>query len=101
MSSLRFLRHPEGNSPKDLQTQNHVITRNNIEQEVQKSTQSDVVIPNKLSNCETCHGLLRHFVLLPDTSPRHKRDSVSAKYVLRTAYRFGRQLRTLLGSSSQ
>ena len=62
MSSLRFLRHSEGNSPKDLQTQNHVITRNNIEQEVQKSTQSDVVIPNKLSNCETCHGLLRHFV---------------------------------------
>ena len=48
--------------PKDLQTQNHVITRKNIEQEMQKSTQSDVVIPNKLDNGETCQGLLRRFV---------------------------------------
>ena len=55
-------RHPEGNSPKDLQTQNHVITRKNIEQEMQKSTQSDVVIPNELGNGETCQGLLRRFV---------------------------------------
>ena len=41
-------RHPEGDSPKDLQTQNHVITRKNIEQEVQKLVRSDVVIPNEL-----------------------------------------------------
>ena len=46
-------RHPEGDKPKDLQTQNHVITRKNIEQEMQKSTQSDVVIPNKLGNSNT------------------------------------------------
>ena len=56
-------RHPEGDSPKDLQTQNHVITRKNIEQEMQKSTQSDVVIHNKLGNGETCQGL-RHWRLL-------------------------------------
>ena len=55
-------RHPEGDSPKDLQTQNHVITRKNIEQEMQKSTQSDVVISNELGNGETCQGLLRRFV---------------------------------------
>ena len=69
-------RHPEGtraqalrcepypfnasvNSTKDLQTQNHVITRNNIKQIMPKYTQSDVVIPNKLDNGETCLGL-RH-----------------------------------------
>ena len=56
-------RHPEGDSPKDLQTKNHVITRKNIEQEMQKSTQSDVVIPNELGNGETCQGL-RHWRLL-------------------------------------
>ena len=41
----------------------HVITRNNIEQEGQKSIRSDVVIPNKLGNGETCQGL-RHWRLL-------------------------------------
>ncbi len=41
----------------------HVITRKNIEQEMQKSTQRDVVIPNKLGNGETCQGL-RHWRLL-------------------------------------
>ena len=41
-------RHTEDDSPKYLQTQNHVITRNNVEQVTQKSIQSDVVIPNKL-----------------------------------------------------
>ena len=51
-------RHPEGDSPKDLQTQNHVITRKNIEQEMQKSTQSDVVIPNELGNSETLSGIV-------------------------------------------
>ena len=55
-------RHPEGDSPKDLQTQNHVITRKNIEQEMQKLVRSDVVIPNKLDNDKTCQGLLRRFV---------------------------------------
>ena len=40
----------------------HVITRNNVEQMTQKSTQRDVVIPNKLDNGETCQGLLRRFV---------------------------------------
>ena len=40
-------RHTEDDSPKYLQTQSHVITRNDIEQKSQKSTQSDVVIPNK------------------------------------------------------
>ena len=57
-------RHPEDSSPKDLQTQNHVITRKNIEQEMQKSTQRDVVIPNKLGNGEICQGL-RHWRPLP------------------------------------
>ena len=41
----------------------HVITRNNVEQEGQKSVRSDVVIPNKLGNGETCQGL-RHWRLL-------------------------------------
>ena len=41
----------------------HVITRKNIEQEMQKSVRSDVVIPNKLDNGETCQGL-RHWRLL-------------------------------------
>ena len=36
-----------------MKNKNHVITRNNIEQEVQKLVRSDVVIPNKLSNCIT------------------------------------------------
>ena len=58
-------RHPEGGRPKDLQTQNHVITRKNIEQEMQKLVRSDVVIPNKLGNGETCRGL-RHWRLLPN-----------------------------------
>ena len=49
-------------NPKDLQTQSHVITRNNVEQMTQKSTQRDVVIPNKLGNSKTCLGLLRRFV---------------------------------------
>ena len=39
--------YPFSASVKDLQTQNHVITRNNIEQERLKSEQRDVVIPNK------------------------------------------------------
>ena len=56
-------RHPEGDNPQDLQTQNHVITRNNVEQEGQKSIQRDVVIPNELGNGETCLGL-RHWKLL-------------------------------------
>ena len=46
-----------------MENKNHVITRNNIEQEIEKSVQSDVVIHNKLSNCETCQGL-RHWRLL-------------------------------------
>ena len=41
----------------------HVITRNNVEQMTQKSTQRDVVIPNELGNGETCQGL-RHWRLL-------------------------------------
>ena len=45
-----------------MENKNHVITRNNIEQEVQKSTQSDVVIHNELGKDETCKGLLRRFV---------------------------------------
>ena len=45
-----------------MENKNHVITRNNIEQEIEKSVQSDVVIPNKLGNGETCLGLLRRFV---------------------------------------
>ena len=45
-----------------MKNKNHVITSHNVEQEVQKSTQSDVVIPNELDNCETCKGLLRRFV---------------------------------------
>ena len=82
-------RHPEGDSPKDLQTQNHVITRTNRaecgavcqndrlsaghiwqtrshvygEVKCQTETQSDVVIPNKFGNGETCQGL-RHWRLL-------------------------------------
>ena len=55
-------RHPAGDNPKDLSTQSHVITRNNVKQEVQNSIQSDVVIPNELGNDETCQGLLRRFV---------------------------------------
>ena len=46
-----------------MENKSHVITRNNIEQKGQKSTQSDVVIPNKLCNSETCLGL-RHWRLL-------------------------------------
>ena len=82
-------RHPEGDSPKDLQTQNHVITRTNRaecgavcqndrlsaghiwqtrshvygEVKCQAEIQSDVVIPNELGNGETCQGL-RHWRLL-------------------------------------
>ena len=41
----------------------HVITSHNVEQEVQKLIRSDVVIPNKLGNGETCQGL-RHWRLL-------------------------------------
>ena len=41
-------RHTEDDSPKYLQTQSHVITRNNVEQKGQKSVRSDVVIHNKL-----------------------------------------------------
>ena len=51
-------RHTEDDSPKNLHTQNHVITRKNIEQEMQKSTQSDVVIPNELGNSETLSGIV-------------------------------------------
>ena len=40
-----------------------VITSHNVEQEVLKSVRSDVVIPNKLGNGETCQGL-RHWRLL-------------------------------------
>ena len=46
-----------------MKNKNHVITRNDIEQKCQKSTQSDVVIPNKLGNGDTCRGL-RHWRLL-------------------------------------
>ena len=46
-----------------MENKNHVITRNNIEQEVLKSVRSDVVIHNKLGNSETCRGL-RHWRLL-------------------------------------
>ena len=55
--------------PKNCHSENlekyiiHVITRNNVEQKVQKLVRSDVVIPNKLSNSETCQGL-RHWRLL-------------------------------------
>ena len=45
-----------------MENKNHVITSHNAKQEVQKSTQSDVVIPNELGNGETCQGLLRRFV---------------------------------------
>ena len=81
-------RHTEDDSPKYLQTQNHVITRTNRaecgavcqndrlsaghiwqtrshvygEVKCQAEVQSDVVIPNKLSNGDTCKGLLRRFV---------------------------------------
>ena len=41
----------------------HVITRNNVEQEVLKSVRSDVVIPNELGNDKPCQGL-RHWSLL-------------------------------------
>ena len=40
----------------------HVITRKDIKQKMQKSVRSDVVIPNKLGQSETCQGLLRRFV---------------------------------------
>ncbi len=46
-----------------MKNKNHVITRKNIEQEEQKSTQRDVVIPNELGNSENCQGL-RHWRLL-------------------------------------
>ena len=82
-------RHTEGDSPKDLQTQNHVITRKTNRAECgavcqndrlsaghiwqtrshvygevkcQAEIRSDVVIPNELGNGETCKGLLRRFV---------------------------------------
>ena len=45
-----------------MKNKSHVITRNNIEQEGQQTVRSDVVIPNKLGNGETCQGLLRRFV---------------------------------------
>ena len=45
-----------------MKNKNHVITRKNIEQEVQKLVRSDVVIPNEFGNGETCQGLLRRFV---------------------------------------
>ena len=48
-----------------MENKKHVITRNNVEQKCQKSTQSDVVIPNKLCNDKTCQGL-RHWKLLPN-----------------------------------
>ena len=48
---------------KIMKNKNHVITRNNIEQEVQKSVRSDVVIPDELGNGDTCNGL-RHWRLL-------------------------------------
>ncbi len=82
-------RHPEGDNPKDLQTQNHVITRTNRAEcgavcqndrlsaghiwqtrshvygkvKCQTKIQSDVVIHNKLNNCKPCLGL-RHWRLL-------------------------------------
>ena len=46
-----------------MKNKNHVITRKNIEQEEQQSTQRDVVIPNELGNSENCQGL-RHWRLL-------------------------------------
>ena len=46
-----------------MKNKNHVITSHNVEQEVQKLVRSDVVIPNKLGNGETCQGL-RHWRLL-------------------------------------
>ena len=76
-------------NPKDLCTQSHVITRKTNRAECgavcqsdrlsaghiwqtrshvygevkcQTETQSDVVIPNKFDNGETCNGLLRRFV---------------------------------------
>ena len=82
-------RHTEDDSPKYLQTQNHVITRktnraecgvvcqndrlsaghiwqtrSHVYGEVKCQTEirSDVVIPNKLCNGKTCQGLLRRFV---------------------------------------
>ena len=82
-------RHTEDDSPKYLQTQNHVITRKTNRAECgavcqndrlsaghiwqtrshvygevkcQAEIQRDVVIPNKLDNGETCQGLLRRFV---------------------------------------
>ena len=48
-----------------MKNKNHVITRNNVEQDVQKSVRSDVVIPNELGNDKTCQGL-RHWSLLPN-----------------------------------
>ena len=45
-----------------MKNKNHVITSHNVEQEGQKSVRSDVVIPNKFDNGETCKGLLRRFV---------------------------------------
>ena len=43
-----------------MKNKKHVITSHNVEQEGQKSTQSDVVIHNELSNGKTCQGL-RHW----------------------------------------